>query len=314
MSVFKQIYDKSLGNIEADARLDNNAIFTTLYEIFESVLISSFRWNGLPEWIYYTRPEQYQFYRGLIAGFIDEKDENKFKIFPAFGAGNLRQDGFMSKYQMNGFNGDVWIKSYDEIVLGENNSAQMPTQFIMVQFVDRMQKCLRAVDNGITRAAFAQILGCDNEQQVREIVEAYNKQKDNMPFVATMSKTFTDGQIQRVSLFDDREFNLAQIWNTYDRYKHEFYTFFGINNTESEKPERMVKDEVNANNEIIVSGFYDDMFQHRTSFCDRCNTKFGVSLSVEKNRVMIPDTMQDEAKYDDRTEVPENGDISDNGV
>jgi hypothetical protein len=50
MSVFKQIYDKSLGNIEADARLDNNAIFTTLYEIFESVLISSFRWNGLPEW------------------------------------------------------------------------------------------------------------------------------------------------------------------------------------------------------------------------------------------------------------------------
>jgi hypothetical protein len=30
MSVFKQIYDKSLGNIEADARLDNNAIFTTL--------------------------------------------------------------------------------------------------------------------------------------------------------------------------------------------------------------------------------------------------------------------------------------------
>jgi hypothetical protein len=31
------------------------------------------------------------------------------------------------------------------------------TQFIMIQFVDRMQKCLRAVDNGITRAAFDNI-------------------------------------------------------------------------------------------------------------------------------------------------------------
>lgn len=309
MSVFKQIYEKTLGNIECDARYENNAILTTLYEMFESTLINSFKWKNLPEWIYYTRPELYLFYRGLMAGFIDEKDDNKFKIFPAFGAGNLRQDGFMTLYQMNGFNGDIWIKPYDDVVLCQNNSSQFPTQIIMLQFVERMQKCLRAVDNGIERAAFSQILECKDENQVKEVCDAYNKQKENMPFIATVGNRFSDGSINRVTLFDNKEFDLKEIWNTYDRYKHEFYTFFGINNTESEKAERMLTDEVNANNEIIVSGFYDDMYEHRQKFCDDCNKKFGVNISVEKNRTMKNDSLDEKETESEVTENVDNADI-----
>lgn len=300
MSVFKQIYENAYKQVECNTRVENKSIFYTLWDILESICVNSFKYTGLPEHIPYRLIEYLFFYSGNVGGFIDEKDGDKPKIFPAFGAGTLRQDGFQTLYQMTAFNGDIWIKDYDDIVLGHNCSSWIPTRFIVGEFVQRMQKCIRAVDNGIDRVAFSQILECDNEQQVNAIIEAYNKQKENMPFIATVGgQMFTNGQIRRTSLFDDREFNISEIWNTFDKYLHTFYTFMGYNNTETEKKERLITDEVNANNQIIQCGFFDDMFNQRKEFISKFNEKFGTNITVEKNRdylsvaemLTVPDEM-----------------------
>ena len=64
--------------------------------------------------------------------------------------------------------------------------------------------------------------------------------------------------------------------------------FYGINNNADPKRERMIVDEVNANNEALFVGPFGDMLEQRKRFVDEAKEKFSEHLSegfdIEANR------------------------------
>ena len=65
----------------------------------------------------------------------------------------------------------------------------------------------------------------------------------------------------------------------YVDFKNELLTWLGINNTQMEKRERLLTDEINANNELIMDSVYSQL-QLRTEAAKKINEMFGTNISV----------------------------------
>ena len=63
----------------------------------------------------------------------------------------------------------------------------------------------------------------------------------------------------------------------------ELLTILGLNNNDSNnlKKERLIVDEVNANNQEIEM-YLDTDYKNRKKACDEINNKFGLNITVEK--------------------------------
>ena len=71
---------------------------------------------------------------------------------------------------------------------------------------------------------------------------------------------------------------------------NELLTFLGINNNNVQKKERMLVDEVNANNDFILVNI-DHMYDERKRACEEINKKYGLSISVKKREVESSGTL-----------------------
>ena len=65
---------------------------------------------------------------------------------------------------------------------------------------------------------------------------------------------------------------------------NELLTFLGINNHNVQKAERLLVDEVNANNDFILVNL-DHMYDEREKAVKEINEKFGLNIKVEKREV-----------------------------
>ena len=61
---------------------------------------------------------------------------------------------------------------------------------------------------------------------------------------------------------------------------NEFLTCLGINNSNTDKRERLISAEVNSNNQF-VSCNVNKMLEARQRACELINAKFGLNISVE---------------------------------
>lgn len=287
MSVFKEIYKDSLDKFNRKVHEERIQTDFAFYQILKNIVLNSFIWE-LPDHIYFNRPEMFMYYRGLMGAFIDD---GKFKIYPAVPAGALREDGFYTKYMMNAFDGTVFIKDFDEIELLHNDDFDTPNAIIVDEFMENITNVLTTVKAMLKRAGDLPILNAPNEQTIKLILDAYDKKEKGYPFVLTQNNTLVGNEVTRTPLFDNRESDILSIWNIYDKFKHEFYTFYGINNTEVEKRERLTNDEVNSNNEVIQCGYFDALNRYRQDFVNRCNNKelfkpyLEKPISCKKNRI-----------------------------
>ena len=88
-----------------------------------------------------------------------------------------------------------------------------------------------------------------------------------------------------------------------ESYKAEFLSFLGVNNVQNEKAERLITDEVNANNQFISINL-ETMLYERKSACKQINERFGLDVTV-KTRVQSEIIESDKPAFDDE---PEEGD------
>ena len=78
-------------------------------------------------------------------------------------------------------------------------------------------------------------------------------------------------------------------------------TYLGINNSNQEKRERLVEDEVSANNDQ-VNAFRNIALNARKQACEEINKMFGLNVDVEWNL---------DSSYDKEEMEDENGELHD---
>lgn len=299
MSVYSKIYEDKIKEIELDFQSHKTNTSLIIHNMFTTTVIGSFTWKGIPDFIK-TVPdfiEESLYEAGKIAYFriddnvrkidgvtIPESLENGDYVAPAFANGRLLKNGLYSKYTMIFRDGTTVILPVECIELGFNNFSAVPSSLFVQEYVDKCSNALSAVDVSLYRAMLPTILSGKDEQTVNKIIEAIDKSyKQKSPFCVSMLG-YTEDEIKKEVLYDDREVGIINIWDIFVRYKNLFFTNYGVNNVEISKQERLTLGESQSNTEITRYSVFWDMFEHRREFCERVKEHFGVEISCEINR------------------------------
>ena len=151
-----------------------------------------------------------------------------------------------------------------------------------------------AIQTNVLNTKIPVLLLCD-EMTKKSIKEAYRQVQSGMPALAMDKQGFEN--LTEITRWD---FNAPYIVDKLQEAKRniisEFLQEIGINNVETEKRERMLTNEVDANNEVIKNSS-DVYLVPRQDFCDRFNRLYGTNISIEIRKEVINNV--NESKYSD---------------
>lgn len=163
----------------------------------------------------------------------------------------------------------LWKLQYvDEGIMPEINS-----------FAYRLAAADASIDVNLLNSRVAFFAECGTKGQALTIQAAYTKMSKGEPCIV-YKKTRTDPDMRM--WFNDVKNNYVadKVQQTKTDIMNEFLTRFGINNANTDKRERLISDEVNANNEALDANI--EQFREKlTEGCKKVNSMFSLNLSVE---------------------------------
>jgi hypothetical protein len=164
----------------------------------------------------------------------------------------------------------------DNCVLIRNNYLERPTDNSVVLFATRLTEAERTIDTNIKAQKTPVLVRCDDKDRLT-MKNLYSQYEGNEPFILG-SKSLNLEALKVVKT--DAPFVADKLQN----YKHEIWnealTFFGVNNANSDKRERLITDEVNANNEVISINA-QSMLLTRLEACKAINKRYGLNVNVK---------------------------------
>nr|DAX02399.1 MAG TPA: upper collar protein [Caudoviricetes sp.] len=275
----------------------NNYTFLDFYKRLRLLALSVFKWENLPESMNERFLEKCLYYQGIACFVHDEK----------LGFLNLR---CLPSEQLNVYEEALKYTAFsinynktfdrDNIVLVRNNYEQLPTDTTIQLFARRLFEAERTTDVNIKAQKTPVLIKCPEKQRLT-LKNLYSQYDGNSPFI------FGDKDLD-VSEFTVLNTNAPFVADKLAEYKrniwNEALTFLGINNVETEKNERLVTDEVNANNNMIQLAA-ETMLLTRKQAAEEFNKKYGFNVSVSvRSFKELPDNFNEK-------EVANNGEIYD---
>jgi hypothetical protein len=268
------------------AQMANNMTFSYYYYKLMLIARALFEWKDLPNnmddrWI-----EKYLFTSGkcifykdpvmgeMVAGFGQESSINCYgdptKVYPV--APN-------------------YVYSGEKLINGENcyvirnNDLMLPTFPTIRYYSYKLSNIDRAIDINIEAQKSPILVRCTDKQRL-SLKNAINQRKDNEPVI------YADNSFDK-DMITTLDLNPPMVFPDLQVQKHmvlnEVFTDLGINNANMDKRERMVANEVEANNEQVKAS-EDVMLKVRKEACKQINRIFGTNISVERrNFNQIPE-------------------------
>jgi hypothetical protein len=243
------------------------------YERLKLIALSLFEWEGLPESCNprFLELTLYTFGRAL---FINDPELGylNMRCTPSGTLNNYDEAISYTAYST------VYNKEFtrDECVLIRNNYLERPTDNSVVLFTARLTEAERTIDVNI-KAQKTPVLIRTDEKDRLTVENLYKKYEGNEPFILGAKSLNPEGikvlKTDAPFVADKVQDYKHQIWN-------EALTFFGLNNANTDKRERLNADEVNANNEVI-SVNAESMLLTRLEACEQINKKYGLKVSVK---------------------------------
>ena len=248
---------------------------------FKNLAINRFSWENLPIGLTSEQMENLLITRGEMMCFKDDKQG--IFILPCFGTTDINVYGLPTEYEIKGENGRYTkTLSIDDGVLIKNNpmgSSDLPVLEIFAKRIDDVEM---TQDVNLFQQCMPKVILADEDSKltVKNIIDQIRKFK----FVITGKKTLANNISQSDVLDTSAPYVLDKLQQQKQDLKNELLTYLGINNNNNIKKERMVVDEVNANNEYTSINL-DLMYDLREKACKEINEKFGLNISVKKREV-----------------------------
>lgn len=266
----------NLLSYESTARYLNDRVYTDYFTRLMLIARSVFEWKNLPKGLNEKWIERFLFSEGQCVFFKDER--------LGFMVASCVRDGRINNYDepttvrpvAHDLPPTRLINGQDCIVI-QNNDECFPTAPSIELYAYRLAKIDRTQDVNIEGQKTPYILKC-SERQKLSVKNAMKQRADNEPVIIA-DNNFDVNSIDSMPtvapiVFDKLEIQKHNVWN-------EAMTYLGLNNANQDKRERLVADEVEANNEQ-VEGCFNVMLKARQDACKRINDLFHTNISVEK--------------------------------
>ena len=251
----------------------NTLTYNDYYMRLTQLATTMFKWNNLPNLIPERFIEKVLFNWGHAA-FIkdDEKGFMVTRITPS-GQLNCYDDPVnITAYAVN------YSKEYkvSDCVIMRNNPFEVPTSWTIRLFAQRLAEVERTLDVNI-KAQKTPIVILTDEKQRLTMKNFMQKYDGNTPFIfGNKSLDLESVKVLNTEapyIADQLMIYKHDIWN-------EAMSFLGIQNANTDKKERLITDEVTANNQLVMLSA-NVMLTSRELACKEINEMFGTNISVE---------------------------------
>lgn len=260
-----------------DADFRNASTKVDYLKRLEELAIGMFKWTNLPSTVDERFLELALFTHGFAVFFEDEVVKRYLALECMIG-GNLdvyRVPKDRRAYAVNGYNHHL---SDRDSVLIFNNYLREPSFPTIMLYAQRLYEIERAIEVNIN-AQKTPVLILGNESQRLAMKNLYEQYEGNYPVIygdKTQEGLFHDISVLQTEapFVADRLMALKhQVWN-------EALTFLGIENSNQDKRERLITDEVTSNLGAVEAQRYTRLNARRQA-CEMINSMFGLDIWVE---------------------------------
>lgn len=264
------------------AQMQNNITFSYYYYKLMLINRSLFHWENLPNNMDERWIEKYLFTSGkcifyhdpnlgyMVAGLSEQGGVNCYgdptTVYPV--ATNYVYEGKQ-------------LISNENCYIIRNNDMMLPNFATIRFFALKLTNIERAIDVNIEAQKTPIVVKCSDKQRL-SLKNALNQRKDNEPVIWTADTANIGDMIDTLDLKPPMVFPELQIQK--HMVLNEVFTDLGINNANMDKRERMVANEVEANNEQVKAS-EDVMLKVRQEACKRINEIFGLNISVRRRKL-----------------------------
>lgn len=251
----------------------NNKTYIDYYNRLMELALNVFEWENLPPSVDERFLELTLYEMGYCLYFNDEIIGNLALTCTIGGRLDVYRIPVMRRaYAVNGYNK---MCSAKDSVLIYNNYLHTPTQLTIELFARRLYEIERAIDVNV-KAQKTPTLILSSEQQRLSMRNLYMQYDGNEPFIFGDKNMDIEGI---KSLKTDAPFVADKLENLKHQIWNEALTFCGIENSNQDKKERLVSDEVGSNYGNIEAQ-RNVMLNARKQAVKKINSMFGTNIDV----------------------------------
>lgn len=280
------------------AKTLNNRILTDYFYRLMLISKSLFEWSNLPNGLDEKWIERYLFTEGACLFFKDPTLGYMVTKYGDNGKLNYYDEPTKVRPYATDFIYDgPQLENNENCVIIRNNDDMIPTVGTIQLYAYKLTNIDRTIDTNIIAQKMPMIIKCSDKQKL-SLKQVINQKNDNEPVIYG-DKNLDQSEIDVLKtdtpiVFDKLQIQKHAVWN-------ECMTFLGIDNANMDKRERLVDDEVQANNEQ-VKACEDVMLKARQKACEEINKMFGLNITVKRRKLSAPflnvseDIVKDENK------------------
>ena len=263
---------------QKEAQIMNVDTYTYWYARLVEIAIAGFEWKNLPPEIDPRFLEMILCFDGKALFYFDD-DLGEYVTLQFFNSSTL--DIYREPFKRTAFSPAVNFrhKALDESesVIIWNNGLHLPEILPLRLYARRIAECERTIDVNIKGQKTPKIIRSTNEERLT-LENLFKKYDGNIPFIFG-SKNLAD--MQDITVLDTTVPYIADKVQILKRQLFaEALTYFGIENANTEKKERLVSDEV-ASNFGGVEIARRTRLNARKLACRKINERFGLNIDVE---------------------------------
>lgn len=248
---------------------------------FINLAINRFNWENLPLGLTSEALEEMLIRYGQVMGFKD--DMQGLMILPCYGETKINVYGLPTQYRLTSLNGkyEKSIECDDGVLLKNNPLGTADIDNLLI-YAKRISDIERTQEVNLFQQNVPKILLTDEDGKLtaKNLIEKLQ----NYKFALFCRKSLKNSLSKSDVLDTSSPYLLDKLQDYKIALKNELLTYLGINNNNIDKKERLLVDEVNANNELIEI-MIDLMLDLREKFCKEFNSKFGTNIKVERRNV-----------------------------
>lgn len=244
--------------------------------------LTVFKWNNLPETVNERFLEETLFNKGKILFFNDTS--LGFLVLPCNAESDLNIYGEPIKWRVNTHKYNASIPAVNSVLI-RNNDLEIGSINQVVAFSQRLAETEKTIDINV-KAQKTPVLILTDDKQKLTMTNAYKQYADGAPVIFADKNLLNADAIKVLRtdapfIVDKLDTHKMNLWN-------EALTFLGIQNANTDKRERLIVDEVNANNQHVAQSV-NIMLKAREKAVEEINSLFGLNVSVE-----LRETIQNE--------------------
>ena len=251
---------------------------TEILNRFMNLALNRFTWENLPCGLTSRKMEEFLIRHGKVMFYNDSY--YGVMSLPCCGVGEINVYGEPTQLNVFGMNGYNKVVNEDDGIIIRNNALGTNDFNDLETFAYRLNEIELTMDLNLNAQKTPYIILCDEKERLtfKNILLQVRKFK----YAIFGAKRLNPQSIDVLNTKAD--YLIDKLQNQKRELMNELLTFLGINNHNVQKAERLLVDEVNANNDFILVNL-DHMYDERKLACDLINEMFGLNIQVHKREV-----------------------------